>query len=378
MSNMTFVPPPKEKVPTLSSLKITKIGLLSRKEDLAEGGKKAASRKWKGWSVVLTGSQLLFFVRSYSLSSPAELTFRLLAMSRRTPTGPTYCSRLSLQPLLPSLDLTTTTFSSSPSRRRSSPTPFSRSPTRPPSTTRCALHDYLELIDTKLTLTHRHQTDILQTYAKYSNVFRLVAPAGRQYLFQAQTPADLNSWLHAINYAASFKSANLRMRSLTPKPRSSDPPPTSPPASPLPPALPTPQSPQPQAWGTLGSLGSSTSSTATNGSTAPVDDATAPPTAPHHNLSPVSEENPALPASLREALRAEEDEKRKETSGEGDPVVALAGLARKDGAEVEHEENAGARSSPGPGQEAFKPLGPTRAELLRASFVLYNEKTSFR
>lgn len=62
-SNMTFVaPPPKEKLPTISSLKITKIGLLSRKEDLAEGGKKAASRKWKGWSVVLTGSQLLFFV----------------------------------------------------------------------------------------------------------------------------------------------------------------------------------------------------------------------------------------------------------------------------------------------------------------------------
>lgn len=76
MSNMTFIPPPKEKVPTLSSLKITKIGLLSRKEDLAEGGKKAASRKWKGWSVVLTGSQLLFFVRSCPLPVTARRPFR--------------------------------------------------------------------------------------------------------------------------------------------------------------------------------------------------------------------------------------------------------------------------------------------------------------
>lgn len=64
MSHGTFVAPPKKDraSSSVSSLKITKIGLLSRKEDLAEGGKKAASRKWKGWSVVLTGSQLLFFV----------------------------------------------------------------------------------------------------------------------------------------------------------------------------------------------------------------------------------------------------------------------------------------------------------------------------
>lgn len=61
-TSITTFAPPAEKG-AVSSLKITKIGLLSRKEDLVEGGKKAASRKWKGWSVILTGSQLLFFVR---------------------------------------------------------------------------------------------------------------------------------------------------------------------------------------------------------------------------------------------------------------------------------------------------------------------------
>jgi len=43
------------------NLKITKCGLLNRKDDTSEGGKKNTNRKWRSWSVVLTGSQLLFF-----------------------------------------------------------------------------------------------------------------------------------------------------------------------------------------------------------------------------------------------------------------------------------------------------------------------------
>jgi hypothetical protein len=43
------------------TLKVTKVGLLNRKDDILEGGRKASNRKWKLWSVVLTGSQLLFF-----------------------------------------------------------------------------------------------------------------------------------------------------------------------------------------------------------------------------------------------------------------------------------------------------------------------------
>lgn len=43
------------------TLKITKVGLLSRRDALLEGGKRAPTRKWKEWSVILTGSQLLLF-----------------------------------------------------------------------------------------------------------------------------------------------------------------------------------------------------------------------------------------------------------------------------------------------------------------------------
>mgnify|MGYP002718776048 FL=1 len=89
MSNSTFVDPPKKKDrPPISSLKITKVGLLSRKEDLVEGGRKAPSRKWRGWSVVLTGSQLLFFVRSRG--KPA-FNFALADMYPLSAEGSAFC-----------------------------------------------------------------------------------------------------------------------------------------------------------------------------------------------------------------------------------------------------------------------------------------------
>lgn len=51
-------PPPNAGIWTI---KVTKVGLLLRKEDTIEGGRRALSRKWREWYVLLTGSQLLFF-----------------------------------------------------------------------------------------------------------------------------------------------------------------------------------------------------------------------------------------------------------------------------------------------------------------------------
>jgi hypothetical protein len=43
------------------NITVTKSGILVRKDEAGEGGKRAQNRKWREWSVVLTGSQLLFF-----------------------------------------------------------------------------------------------------------------------------------------------------------------------------------------------------------------------------------------------------------------------------------------------------------------------------
>lgn len=50
------------------TIKLSKVAVLNRKDDLLEGGKKPSNRKWRPYSVALTKSQLLLF-RDLSWSS---------------------------------------------------------------------------------------------------------------------------------------------------------------------------------------------------------------------------------------------------------------------------------------------------------------------
>lgn len=50
------------------TIKLTKVAVLNRKDELLEGGKKSSNRKWRPYSVALTRSQLLLF-RDISWSS---------------------------------------------------------------------------------------------------------------------------------------------------------------------------------------------------------------------------------------------------------------------------------------------------------------------
>jgi hypothetical protein len=43
------------------TLKVTKVGALQRKDDKIEGGRRGGFRKWRECTLVLTGSQLLFY-----------------------------------------------------------------------------------------------------------------------------------------------------------------------------------------------------------------------------------------------------------------------------------------------------------------------------
>jgi len=70
------------------ALKVTKIGLLNRKDDVLEGGRRASNRKWKQWTVVLTGSQLLFFrdpssfLGAQSVPADGQVTLPQVSMGR--------------------------------------------------------------------------------------------------------------------------------------------------------------------------------------------------------------------------------------------------------------------------------------------------------
>ncbi|CAE6419083.1 unnamed protein product [Rhizoctonia solani] len=150
---------------------VNKFGLLSRKgnamdfisfllgtaahalnmvDDLLEGGRRAASRKWRRWAVVLTGSQLLLF---------RETAWALL------------------DPRQPSAEA---------------------SSLRPEEV--ISLKDAVALYDAG--------------YDKYTHVFRFILPTGRQQLMQAADEQDMNEWISRINYASALKSAGVRVREM--------------------------------------------------------------------------------------------------------------------------------------------------------------------
>ncbi|KIJ45139.1 hypothetical protein M422DRAFT_251332 [Sphaerobolus stellatus SS14] len=139
-------------------LRIAKAGVLLRKDDTLEGGKKAINRKWKEWSVILTASQLLFF---RDLSFASHLTGLI--------PGAEYHDEMVQEMLLHPDDVV-------------------------------SLHDTIAVFDVK--------------YSKYPHAFRLFMPNGRQFIIQTSDRRTLNDWISAINYASSFRTAGVRMRGI--------------------------------------------------------------------------------------------------------------------------------------------------------------------
>ncbi|KAH9486771.1 Arf guanine nucleotide exchange factor sec74 [Psilocybe cubensis] len=140
------------------SLKVSKVGILNRKDDVTGSGKKSSNRKWKTWTVVLTGSQLLLF-RDNSWAAALNQPYESFAEHV-------------VSPALPS-----STF-------------------RPDET--FSVKDAIAVYDS--------------SYIKHKHVMRFVLPDGRQILLQASDAKDLNEWISRINYASTFKTAGVRMR----------------------------------------------------------------------------------------------------------------------------------------------------------------------
>ncbi|KAG6911839.1 hypothetical protein DXG01_000086 [Tephrocybe rancida] len=156
------------------TLKLTKVGLVNRKDDVLDGGKKAPNRKWKTWSVILTGSQLLFFrdpswaTSLHSLASQGNSLFPQSALFKPD-------ELLSLRNAIAVYDKSYT-------RVSMLILPFKAKP---------------------------HEL-----YVKYDNTLRLLLFDGRQLLLQAPDEKELNEWVAGINYASAFKTAGVRIRPL--------------------------------------------------------------------------------------------------------------------------------------------------------------------
>ncbi|KAG1757403.1 hypothetical protein EDB19DRAFT_1900929 [Suillus lakei] len=142
-----FLPPQRE----TWRLKLSKVSVLNRKDEILEGGKKPSNRKWKSFGVALTTSQVLLF------------------------RDPSWAA----------------TFLSS--------SDYSRK-----STIHCKPDEVLSLKDALAVFD--------RSYQKHPNTFRLALADGRQILFQTSSELEVNQWVSRINYASAFKSAGIRMR----------------------------------------------------------------------------------------------------------------------------------------------------------------------
>lgn len=150
---------PQDAIPGVVDIKITKVGTLWRKDIK----KKRTRSPWQQWGVILTGSQLYFFK---NLSWIKDL---LHQQEKHRKEGNINNPVVFSPPLLafkPDSMLSTDNA--------------------------VALHD--------------------GTYKKHKNAFAFVRHGGMLEYFLAEEEEDMNDWIAKLNYAATFKTAGIRMR----------------------------------------------------------------------------------------------------------------------------------------------------------------------
>lgn len=144
--------------PGVVEIKVTKVGVLWRKEMK----KKKTRSPWHEWGVVLTGSQLYFF---RNVSWVKNLIQQYEQHHKHNP-GTPVIFKPPLEQFKPDAQIST--------------------------------DDAVALLD--------------KTYKKHKNAFAFVRHGGMQEYFIADSETEMNDWLAKLNYAATFRTAGIRMR----------------------------------------------------------------------------------------------------------------------------------------------------------------------
>lgn len=144
--------------PGVVEIKVTKVGLLWRKELK----RKKARSPWQEWGAVLTGSQLYFFRNITWIKS----LLHQYEQHHKHGFGTPVIFKPALEQFKPDAQIST--------------------------------DDAVALLD--------------KSYKKHKNAFAFVRHGGIQEYFIADSEADMNDWLAKLNYAATFRTAGVRMR----------------------------------------------------------------------------------------------------------------------------------------------------------------------
>ncbi|KAK6341311.1 hypothetical protein TWF696_008390 [Orbilia brochopaga] len=151
---------PQDASPGVVEIKVTKIGLLWRKDPK----KKKTRSPWQEWGALLTGSQLYFF-KNVSWVKNLMSQYEQHVKAGNLNIGPCVFTP-PLMEFNPDSMLST--------------------------------DDTVALLD--------------RTYKKHKNAFMFVRHGGFQEYFLADNEHELNDWLSKLNYAAAFRTAGVRMR----------------------------------------------------------------------------------------------------------------------------------------------------------------------
>ena len=152
---------PAEAHPGVVDIKITKVGILWRKDMK----KKKARSPWQEWGAILTGSQLYFFRNTNWIKS---LINQCHTHHKQGLAGSPCVFKPPLEQFKPDVLMST--------------------------------EDAVALLDT--------------TYKKHKHALVFVRHGGFEETFLAENEAEMNDWLAKLNYASAFRSAGVRMRGL--------------------------------------------------------------------------------------------------------------------------------------------------------------------
>ncbi|TVY34937.1 Protein transport protein [Lachnellula subtilissima] len=150
---------PEEAHPGIVDIKITKVGLLWRKDTK----KKKTRSPWQEWGAILTGAQLYFFRNTTWIKN---LMHQLETHIKQGHDGIPIIFKPPLEQFSPDALMST--------------------------------DDAVALLDS--------------TYQKHKNAFIFVRHGGFEETFLADNEQEMNDWLAKLNYAAAFRTAGVRMR----------------------------------------------------------------------------------------------------------------------------------------------------------------------
>jgi len=193
------------------TIRVTKAGILDRKYDLTQGGKKATARGWRPFGCILSGCQIIFFADISSFQNWLD-----------------HREDHEEEPMIPRRNNSFPAFSSLASAAAAADTSCSNLSTVTSLASMYPSQHQQQNIPTNAFLRPVQIVSLSyaicicdEEYTKYPHVFRLITGDGQQFLLRAQDDQDMEDWMLKINYAATLKTTGVRMRP-TKKPSSSN------------------------------------------------------------------------------------------------------------------------------------------------------------